>query len=76
MTPQEPVTQIKTVELSIDEELLTCAEEPAMPTEQELALMTKSQGARLTLLVSVAGRDCRSKLEQVRFLVSGPPSED
>lgn len=61
------MTKIERVRQEVPPQLLTCAPEPAVPAsdmEDVVALWTVD--------VLDAGADCRSKLDQVRKLVTAP----
>lgn len=53
---------------SVPERLLTCMDHPRSPGNDPAA--TESDAANYTVLLSEAGADCRSKLGEVRRLLT------
>lgn len=64
------LTKIEQVPQPLPADLLTCTPEPLRPNGQLPGnVLTDIQTSVLTAEIIMAGRDCRSKLRQVRALV-------
>ena len=68
------VTRLQEIRVKPDQSLLNCLPEPVLPDDQGLRSMPDREQADLIVDVTMAGRDCLSRLDALRAWYEHQPA--